>query len=55
MKVAFFGASTVQQINGYADIFAQNYTEYKCKKFGYGGMHLNNAGIVFIDKVIEWL
>ncbi len=54
MKVAFFGASTVQQINGYADIFAKNYTEYKCKKFGYGGMHLNNAGIVFIDKVIKW-
>ncbi|MCR4743338.1 MAG: hypothetical protein K5866_10785 [Treponema sp.] len=54
MKVAFFGASTVQQINGYADHFSLKNPQYKCKKFGYGGMHLNNAGIVFLDKVIKW-
>lgn len=50
--IAFFGASVTQQKNGYA----RKLTKKLCQKeniFGYGGCHLKNAGIIFINKVLE--
>ena len=51
-KIAFFGASVTQQRNGFVDYFAKM-SSSKVLKFGFGGMHLNDAGICFIDKVVE--
>lgn len=53
MKLAAFGASVTQQENGYADQLAKKLGT-KIKKFGYGGMHLPDAGICFIDKVLSY-
>ena len=50
--VAIFGASVTQQKNGYATILSSK-LQTKVNIYGYGGMHLNNAGICFIDKVIQ--
>ena len=49
--IAVFGASVTQQKNGYATKLSD---KFNCpvRIFGYGGMHLNNAAICFIDKVI---
>ena len=49
--IAVFGASVTQQKNGYATKLSD---KFNCpvRIFGYGGMHLNNAVICFIDKVI---
>ena len=49
--IAVFGASVTQQKNGYATKL-QKYFNHPIKVFGYGGMHLNNAAICFIDEVI---
>lgn len=50
--IAIFGASVTQQKNGYAKKLS-DYFDCPVKIFAYGGMHLNNAAICFIDKVIE--
>lgn len=50
-KIAFYGASVTQQRNGYVDYFAK-LSKAKVLKFGFGGMHLSDAGICFVDKVI---
>lgn len=54
-KLAFFGASVTKQgkDSGYITQLSE-YNEYIIKGFGHGGMHLSNAGICFIDEVIEW-
>jgi hypothetical protein len=49
--IAFFGASVTIQKNSYAAKLASKFT-HKVKIFGYGGMHLNNAGILFIDDIL---
>ena len=50
--ITIFGASVTQQKNGYAVKLKSKFNE-EVRIFGYGGMHLNNAGICFIDKVLE--
>ena len=50
--IAFFGASVTQQRDGYAYKIIDKLNE-KVNVYGFGGMHLNNAGISFIDKVIK--
>ncbi len=50
--IAVFGASVTQQKNGFARKMRQR-IEDNVKVYGYGGMHLNNAGICFIDNVLK--
>lgn len=50
-KIAFYGASVTQQRNGFVDHFAKLF-KAKVLKFGFGGMHLSDAGICFVDKVV---
>ena len=52
-RMAAFGASVTQQKNGYADRLAAKLGK-KVKKFGYGGMHLPNAGMCFLDTVAKY-
>ena len=49
--IAFYGASVTHQKNGYANVL-ESILEDKVQIFGYGGMHINNAGICFIDDVL---
>jgi len=49
--ITVFGASVTQQKNGFATRIKKD-LNLPVKIFGYGGMHLNNAGICFIDKVV---
>ncbi|MBQ9206493.1 MAG: SGNH/GDSL hydrolase family protein [Treponema sp.] len=51
-NIVAFGASVTEQENGYADQLARK-LGVKIKKFGYGGMHLSDAGVCFIDKVLS--
>lgn len=52
MTVAIFGASVTQQKNGYAAILKKELTD-KVEVFGYGGMHLNDAGVSYVDEIIQ--
>jgi hypothetical protein len=49
--ICFFGASVTQQKNGYAKVFCDKYS-LNCCIYGYGGMHLYDAGVCYIDNVI---
>ena len=52
--VSFFGASVTQQKNGYVDFFAKLCEDtINVKKYGYGSMHIYDAGISFINNVIN--
>jgi hypothetical protein len=51
-SIVCFGASVTRQNNSYAD-FLQNLLEYNIYKEAYGSMHLSDAGICFLNKVIE--
>lgn len=51
--ISFFGASVTQQRNGYAVKLKSKFVNEEVSIFYYGGMHLNNAGIAFIDDVLE--
>ena len=54
MLVSFFGASVTQQKNGYVDIFTKLCDNIiNVKKYGYGSMHISDAGICFINNVIN--
>ena len=50
--IAFFGASVTAQKNSYSKKLTKLFNK-KEHIFGYGGCHLKNAGIVFIDKVLK--
>ena len=50
--ITFFGASVTLQKNGYARLLSEKFQD-EVKIFGYGGMHINNAGICFIDDVLS--
>lgn len=52
-RLAAFGASVTQQENGYVDQFSKR-IGVKIKKFDYGGMHLPDAGVCFIDTVCTY-
>ena len=49
--IAFYGASVTQQKSGYA-VKLRSKLKEDVKIFGFGGMHLNNAGICYVDKII---
>ena len=54
MKIAFFGASVTQQKTGYVfELCKLNTNNYQIHKFGYGGMHISDASVVFINNVIK--
>jgi hypothetical protein len=50
--LAVFGASVTAQKNGYAEQLKE-FIPIKIQKYGYGGMHLNDAGICFLNKVAK--
>ena len=50
--IAVFGASVTQQKYGFATKLNKHFN-VPIKVFGYGGMHLSNAAICFIDEVIS--
>jgi hypothetical protein len=52
-NISFFGASITQQQSGYVYHFKGFNPNYNIKQFGYGGMHITNAGICCIDEVIS--
>lgn len=51
--IAFFGASITQQRNGYASFFSMLESEYKTNVFGYGSMHISDAGICYLPEVLK--
>lgn len=52
-KISFFGASVTQQKDGYWKYFGDLNPNFKISVFGYGSRHLNDAGICYIDTVLE--
>jgi len=55
-RIAFFGASVTQQKEGYTYEFiklAQSNPSFQVSVFGYGSMHIYDAGLCFIKDVIE--
>jgi hypothetical protein len=50
--INFFGASVTQQQNGFA-VYLSKKLKSKTNIYGYGGNHLNDAGICNIDIVLE--
>jgi len=53
-NIAFFGASVTQQKDGYWKYFSDINPHFKIQSFGYGSRHLNDAGICYIDMVLEF-
>lgn len=53
-NIAFFGASITQQQNGYWYHFGLRNPELNIKHFGFGSMHLNDAGVTYIDDVLNF-
>ena len=51
--IVCFGASVTRQTNGYVD-YLSNFLENEIYKEGYGSMHLKDAGICFLDKIISY-
>jgi len=51
--ISFFGASVTQQKNGYAEQLSKKFLNDEVHIFGYGGNHINDAGICFIDNVLN--
>jgi hypothetical protein len=52
-NITFFGASITQQNDGYAQFFARMNTKFKVSVFGYGSMHLKDAGVCYIDNILS--
>ena len=57
-NITFFGASRTQQGGGYVHHFSTLNPQFNIRVFGYGAMHLKDAGICHIDAVLssnpEW-
>jgi hypothetical protein len=51
--VGVFGASVTKQKDGYAYILSEKINIKHDHIFGYGGMHIDDAGICFLDNVVE--
>ena len=52
--LAFFGASVTQQSSGYVSkIDELSNNTYQILRRGYGSMHLYDAGVCFIDDIID--
>lgn len=53
-RICFFGASVTAQESGYAKVLSDKWKKSsRCYTFGYGGMYPDDAGICYIDKVLE--
>lgn len=50
--ITIFGASVTQQKNGYAK-YLSNVFNNQVSIHGYGGMHLNNAAICFLNEIVR--
>lgn len=53
MKLAFFGASVTQQKEGYANYVKTKRPDIETSIYGFGSMHIYNAGVCFIDEVLK--
>jgi hypothetical protein len=51
--ISFFGASVTEQKNGYAVKLSNKLSNTDTHIFGYGGNHIDDAGICFIDNVLK--
>lgn len=51
--ITFFGASVTQQKTGYA-VRLKELLDNEIKIFGFGSMHIKDAGICFIDEVLQY-
>lgn len=51
--ISIFGASCVSQPRGFTYFLKKMLSDYNIEIHGYGGMHLNDAGIFYIDKVLH--
>jgi hypothetical protein len=51
--ISFFGASVTQQQTGYVYEFTKLLLNGNVNKYGYGSMHLKDAGICFIDNALQ--
>lgn len=54
LRVAFFGASVTAQKNGFAYCYKKYNNNVITNVFGFGSMHIHDAGICYIDDVLEW-
>jgi hypothetical protein len=53
-NISFFGASVTEQANGYVKSFSNLIgDEFIVSKYGYGSMHIKDAGVIFIDEVLK--
>lgn len=50
--ISIFGASVTQQKKGFAYRLKEKLGQ-DVQVFGYGGMHLNNAGVCYLDKIVD--
>lgn len=53
MKIAFFGASVTQQNPGYVTEFHKLNQNYEIYQKGFGGMHLCDAGMIYINDIVK--
>lgn len=51
--ISFFGASVTEQKNGYAVQLSKKLLNTETHIFGYGGNHIDDAGICFIDNILK--
>lgn len=52
LSISFFGASVTAQKTGYVHYFS-NYKKFNVSQHGYGSMYIRDAGMCFIDDVLE--
>jgi hypothetical protein len=52
LNISFFGASVTAQKTGYVSHFF-NHKKFNVNQHGYGSMHIRDAGMCFIDDVLE--
>lgn len=54
IRVACFGASVTQQKTGYATLLESKLgSNYEVSIHGYGGVYLNDAAVIYTDKVLQ--
>lgn len=52
--ICCFGASVTQQKNGYVKHLKREINDFLIIQKGFGSMHLNDAGMIFMDDVLKW-
>jgi hypothetical protein len=53
-RIAFFGASVTEQKNGYPSFFSILEKNCKVQIFGYGSMHISDAGVCYLPEVLKY-